>query len=133
MNTSDHILRMHADNLALHYASHVAQLALPDDAKPMALAVGSVAIKLWCWQRDGKEVEVTPESLDWLTRQDGVCRITQMLKRRGLPQELASEALRVLEDHGKPADEGPPFAKWINRLHGLCMSSFASSLGPAAA
>lgn len=130
MKTSDHILRMPAENLARHYASHIAQLALPDGDRLMALAVGSIAIKLWCWQRDGEEVEVTQASLDWLTRQDGVCRITQMLKRRGLPQELASEALRTLEDHGKSAEGGSPFAVWINRLHGLCMSSFASSLEP---
>jgi hypothetical protein len=131
MNTSDHLLRLPAENLALHYASHVAQLALPDDDRPMALAVGSVAIKLWCCQRDGVEVEVTPESLDWLTRQDGVCRITQMLKRRGLPLELASEARRALEDHGDAAGDGPPFAEWIDHLHEICMSSFASSMAPA--
>ena len=133
MNTTNHILRIPADILARHYASHVEQLARLGDAKLMALAVGSIAIKLWCWQRDGEEVEVTPASLDRLTRQDGVCRITQMLKRRGLPPELASEALRALADYGKSAEGGLPFAEWISCLHGLYMSSFASSMEPAAA
>ena len=130
MNTTNHFLLMPADSLARHYASHVELLALPDDTKRMALSVGSIAIKLWCWQRDGEEVEISPESLDWVTRQDGVCRITQMLKRRGLPLELASDALRALEAHGAAADGRTPFIEWIEHLHGPCMSSFASSMEP---
>lgn len=111
------------------FRRHVGGLGLAADVAHTSSAIGCMLIEVWCWMRDGHEVEASFESLDFVTRQDGVSRLTQFVKRRDVPKDLIVLAERVLNEFGEPREDGVPLRHWVDTLHRLCMSSFAAKLG----
>ena len=117
-----------AHELDQAFRDHVGRLEISTESAKIACAVGGMALNLWCWMRDAIEVEASPESIDFVTRQDGVARITQFIKRRDVPKDLIDQSVKVLFEFGKPVNGGLPFELWIGTLHEQCMSSFARRL-----